>query len=785
MILRHPRLLLALVLFGALFALQGTTVAQQPEKLDAEAMNRKKTQELLDRARDEYRVYFKKPSNAIEFWAAIKFEMDLGKFDLAAYHMKLLLEKEDKDFDRDLVKIEQAEGMSAFFRLRKVQPKDWSDFEPFRKEAVANVDKLIERVTKAVDTHLSDPVRIEKFIKQLDAGTEEERAFAYVQLARSRERAVPQLIQALRVNYGKTIFPKLRETLIRMGPETVPVYLEVFKAVNDKDYRDVELRITLLDIVQKRDDTRAIPYLYHMYASKRYPDAVRERAKATLASLLRVPPSEVPSAKETLTLLAERYYQHKAGFHEKEPVKFYPWDGEKILTPAFEMTPNQAEEFLGIRYAKEALDLDPSWQPAQVVFLSLMLERQYRPKMDQALLEPMPPNMQQLLTTIDVDVEMRVLDRALDDQQIPVILPLIQALGDRGETRAARTNVGGQPRGIIKALYYPDRRVQFAAVRAMLKMPPTSSVPASSDRIVELSRRFVASTGTPKALVVQAPVGQEQPVREVVKGLGFEAVLANKSAVAVAKGRETADIDLVILHKGGGDADLPIAYSQMRKNFDVGGLPMLVVVDKAREKSAKKFTAGDPRVLVITEDRFQANDMLKDEIEKLTRTAGVVKLSPAERKEFAKTSMDTLARMARGELKGYDLSPALDTILDQLNSKDFALDAVEILGRLPGKQNQYKLAGIVTDPMRDKLRLPATMELNRHILANGVLIGPKQVADLKLAQQQSAGPLRAQLNVTASLIGRTTAAKTGGDLWRFQPDPPAPPKGKEKEKEEK
>jgi hypothetical protein len=521
-----------------------------------------------------------------------------------------------------------------------------------------------------------------------------------------------------------------------------------------------------------------------MYASKKYPDVVRAQAKATLASLLRVRLDEVPSAKETLTMQAERYYQHKMPFREKELVKIYLWDGEKITMPAFELTPSQAEEVLGIRYAKEALDLDPSWQPAQVVFLSLMLERQYRPKMDQILLEPMPPNMHNLLTTIDVDVVMRVLDRALDDQQLPVILPLIQALGDRGEIRAARTNIGGQPRGIIKALYYPDRRVQFAAVRAMLKMPPTSSTPAASDRLVELSRRFVASTGTPKALVVQTPVGQEQPVRDVIKELGFDPVLARKSADAVAKGRETADIDLVILHKGGAAADLPIAYAQMRKNFDVGGLPMLIVVDKAREKAVKKFTANDPRVLVITEDRFKADDNLKDAVEKLTRTAGEVKLSAAERKEFAKTSMDTLSRMARGELKGYDLSPALDTVLDQLNNKDFALDAVEILGRLPGKANQYKLTGIVTDPMRDKLRLPATMELNRHILANGVLIGPKQLADLKLTQQQSQGPLRAQLNVTASLIGRTTAAKTGGDLFRFQPDPPAPPK-KDKDKEEK
>jgi tetratricopeptide (TPR) repeat protein len=777
----RPRFLLALAILGVLCALHIPAWAQG-DKPDLDAINKRKTQDLLDKARDEYRIFFKKPETGIEYWSAIKFEMDLGKFDLAAYHLKLMLEKDGKDakdIDTDLVKLEQAEGMSAFFRLRLVKKTDWSDHPPFRDEASANVEKLIDRVTKAVETHLSDPERIKKFIKNLDAPTEEERGYAYVQLARSRERAVPYLIEALRVDYGKTIFPKVRETMIRIGPETVPVYLEAFKAVNDKDYRDVELRLTLLDIIQKRDDKRVIPYLWHMVGSKRYPDAVRKKAKETLASLLRIDIDNVPPAKESLTLLAERYYQHKAPFRDKEEVPLYAWDGDKIIMPAFKMTPYQAEEILGIRYAKEALDIDPSWQPAQVVFLSMMLERQYRPKMDQILLEPLPPKMHQLLTTIDADLVMRVLERALDDHQLPVALPLIQALGERGEIRAARLNPGGQPRGVVKALYYPDRRVQFAAVRAMLKMPPTTSPAVASDRVVELSRRFLASDLKTKALVVHSPLGQEPAVRDVVKGLGFDPV-ARKTGEAVDKGKANADFDLVILHRGMTEAEFPIAYGHLRKNLDVGGLPMLVVVDKAREKAVTKFVAKDPGVLVITEAQFKAEDELKDALDKLAKNAFVAKLSPAERKEFSKASMDTLWRMARGEIKGYDITPALDTILDQLNSKDYAVEAVEILGRLPGKQIQYKLAGIVTDPARDKLRLPASMELNRHMQANGVLLDPKLLGELKLAQQGAAEgtPLRVQLNVTASLIARTTAAKTGGELWRFQPDAPAAPKEK-------
>src|ERR1043165_6523827 len=91
-------------------------------KIDLDALQKLKTRELLQKAEEEYRNFFKKPETTFEFWSAIKLEMDLGKFDLAGYHLKLLLEKQPADdVDKDLVKIEQAEGISAFLRLERVK----------------------------------------------------------------------------------------------------------------------------------------------------------------------------------------------------------------------------------------------------------------------------------------------------------------------------------------------------------------------------------------------------------------------------------------------------------------------------------------------------------------------------------------------------------------------------------------------------------------------------------------------------------------------------------------
>jgi len=215
----------------------------------------------------------------------------------------------------------------------------------------------------------------------------------------------------------------------------------------------------------------------------------------------------------------------------------------------------------------------------------------------------------------------------------------------------------------------------------------------------------------------------------------------------------------------------------------LGGLPMIVIVDKAREKAVHKFVAKDPGTVVITDASFQAGDDLKNLVEDLFKSAQVVKLTPAERKLFATISMDALWRMARGEIQGYDVLPALGVIKAQTRSPDYGLSALEILGRLPGREIQSLLARIVGDQQEDlkALRMPAVMELNRHMQTFGVQISKKQVEELKQAAGEAAegSPFRTQLNITASLISRTNAPQTGAELIRFRPDAPPPPKQKE------
>ncbi len=144
-----------------------------------------------DKDEEDYRQFFKKPTNTAEYWNAIQFEIDVGKYDLAAVHLRNLINF--KPTDADLVKLADEVGVAAFLRLRNI-PK-WSNDPKVNKEAVNNVEQLIKRVTEAVKKVRGDPVRIQMYIKNLHA-TPEENAYAIKELAKIGAPVVPYLIDA-------------------------------------------------------------------------------------------------------------------------------------------------------------------------------------------------------------------------------------------------------------------------------------------------------------------------------------------------------------------------------------------------------------------------------------------------------------------------------------------------------------------------------------------------------------------------------------------------------------
>ena len=435
----------------------------------------------------------------MEFWAAATFEINVGKFDVAAVLIDNLLKVPEKEADEDLVKIEAAEGMSAFLRLKLV--KEWSKNPELNAEFRKNVDTLNDRVVAAVDRFLGNRERILQLVQSLNDKIPEVRDYALVQLAHTKYRAAPVLAEVLR--FGKPQEVRVvKNAMARLDPEIMPPLLELYRARNAKDAADAEFRLNLLWLAKMRMEKRVIPYLWHMSSAEIYPKIVREEARDTLAYLLDTRPDMLPSAKVALTQLAEQYFQYKVHMPNYTEVADRDDPSKQLVMPAYKkwfvnedgklkdapdvLKPDDARLEFGLLFARQALELDPGYLQAQAVYLQLLLEAEftrkpYEGQLDKLTSQPPAAPVQRLLGKIDLDLLTTALERATDDQNYAVMLPLIDAAAQRGEVRLAQSSSSGAAGLLGRLLYYPDRRVQFAAARALLKMP-TSHSPVASAR---------------------------------------------------------------------------------------------------------------------------------------------------------------------------------------------------------------------------------------------------------------------------------------------------------------
>ena len=549
----------------------------------------------------DYRRFFKKPTNVAEFWEAIKFEMDVGRFDLAA---KLLHEMLPKATPEELVTLNEKEGIGTFLRLRLV-PR-WSEDRNKDRQARQDIDAFIDKIIAAVKAKLTDPKRIQLFIKNLFESPEEN-GFARLELAKSGAAAVPYMITEM-MRRPEAERGVLIDALRQFGPDTVPPLLAAL------DIDSATLRADLIDILRQRRDfvllpTRGLdpkPYLWPLASRIERSEMVRRKARQALALLLNLDsPTRLPLAKEALTAEAEKYYYHKLRFNDPRQVSLWRWDGKKLFEDR-SFTGNKAEEYLGLRFARQALAIDPRYEPAQLVLLSLVLDKGFEKPTADKPLGALKPSIQELLTTLNPDLVVAVLERALRDERTLVVLGAVQALGRLADVRALRPSAHGEP-ALVRALHYGDRRVQMAAVDSLLRIPGVASAQANA-RIVDILRSVLmpeaAASARVRILVALADETARNDVAEAVKANGGVPILAATGRAALRRLKARSDVDVVLLDSALPNPSTALLLAQLRADRDLGRLPVfLAAVPDGREARYLLDQVQDVRSKIKTLDR--------------------------------------------------------------------------------------------------------------------------------------------------------------------------------------
>jgi CheY-like chemotaxis protein/tetratricopeptide (TPR) repeat protein len=725
---------------------------------------------------------FQPPQTPAEHWAALKYQISVGRYDLAARYLQGFLATNPTD--QDLLALEQREGLAGFLQLRLVER--WSNDDAVNKQAKANVEEAINRVTAALRKQRTDPARIARFVKNL-TGLPEEAAFAENELRLAGAAAMPALVAQLRDTQETAERAVILRVIGRMPVETVPpllASLDISDPTRQAELMNLALgsRRDLLALTA-RPETDPTPTLFHLSASPQVNPVVRQQATELLARILGRDPSRLPAAPEALTRAAERFWRHEARFGDAQTVPVWRWTGNALeATPS---TPSQAEEHSGLRYLRWALEIDPNYKPAQALFLAMAVEKGYeRGGLD----KPLPqaaPEVYAIAAAASTDALIAGLDRALREQRSGAALGLVQALGNRAEVKAARPE-GHRPGVLVRALDSGDRRVQLAAAEALLNMPGPPVHDATS-RVIEVLRRAVLADPQPGAAAPQGEVliGDFDQARglalanELRRG-GYRSEVVRTGKEVVRRLGEAADIDVVVVHAMLPYMQLPELMASLRADTRSGVVPVVVLLPAGetalahddREWRIRQFTSNDPRVRIVR--GALTPEVLAQEVGQ-PGSAPAAPIPEAERKAMAARAIEGLRRAALGQAGGFDVRPAEAAIRAALRDPDLAPAAIEAASRLPVKEAQQDLANVVLGGPKPELRARAATALVRHLQQYGVVLTPMQVQQLRALAAAADTPPEVRTPLAAVVGGlNPTAVESSGRLIQFQPPAAAP-----------
>jgi hypothetical protein len=715
-------------------------------------------------AQDYVVPYNKAPETASEFWAASKYDMSLGNHARAAamlgnYYDKVMAygEEEQKKF---FLTQYDTEGISPLLRLstladvKKVMRKD-----PVSGQDKAAVDILIARMTKFIDARLSDPERIKFFVGQLGKRPEE-RAYAITQLRASGARSIPAMLDVLRDPAQNAMHGPIFNAMLKMDSDIGPPLLAALDSKSDF------VKGVIVDVFTQKADSRIVPDLYYLSASGSASPSLKAKAHDWLKRFLNKSDKDLGDAREKLVETAEQYHKQQVDL-DGEKLNVWTWSDQSGLssTPA---TKSQVEESRGIAYARKALDLDPRYRPAQIELLSIALDKIYEAGGPGVNVAKSNPDLQALLAGSPADLLEDVLSKALVDRKTNTALGAIKALAAHGDPSLIRYSERGIP-ALLQALRYHDRRVKFAAAEAALAINTKGEPFPGNSRVVDVLRHAATGFGSPKILVGLGNSADANAMAENLKALKYDVQTFGSGKLLLTEAIGNGNVGLIITDANLADPGFSYFLAQYKNHPNTAGMPLLVVADKDNGRMAKDVLARSSNTKVIAAAPA-SKELLDTEVKSLLADKTKPAFTDAERATQAKAAVDYLARMAKGELAGFDLNATESALIKALGSEALAASAGAALAYRSSHEAQQALANAVLNSnLSPATKAAVAPALRAHMQRYGNQLTADQVKTLQaLATASGDAALREQADLTAASI-KGDASAIGNRLKGFVP----------------
>jgi CheY-like chemotaxis protein len=398
---------------------------------------------------------------------------------------------------------------------------------------------------------------------------------------------------------------------------------------------------------------------------------------------------------------------------ENDAAALWHWDDATKKLGVTRYPIEEAQTIWAARLALEYARLRPDERLAQCQALVLGLEAEALTGSHRSAAS------EKLLASSDGEMLNMVLSAAMKHNLPHAAVAAAGALGQRGDAGALFA-VSPTPAPLADALQYPDRRVRFAALQAIMTLDPQTPFPGAS-RVPETLGYFATSAAERRAVVAMPAADQATTLAGRLANIGIEAEPAGRGGSAVALAQQSADLEMVLVDM---DIDGPgirdVLYA-LRTNPATGQVPIGLLATSDRLDAAHRLESEHQRVIAFP--RPQSDAALAELVTRLSEVSGREGLAPQDRAAMAGQALEWLGQLLARDHTFYDLhrqAPVVEAALYQPAMTERAAQSLALLGTPASQRSLVDFASHLSVPI--EARQQAARAFAESVRRHGILL---------------------------------------------------------------
>jgi hypothetical protein len=658
--------------------------------------------------------------------------LQLSRPELARQYLENFLASSPDD--ATLLALREKHGTAMFVRLSRIEA-----LQPAGQQT-------LDLLNAAAHAQLADPAFQQSLLQGL-GGNPRERDASLSTLRALGGNAVVLLVQRLGAGVSADEEAQIIYALTQLGDSVVPPLEAALFAPNPR------VQLASLDVLGRLKSKPSLLKVLSLAYDESSEPALRDAAKLAASRILYDTPdraNQITGFRLTEQLMAQALPR----FESKDPepvgddglVAVWTWDASNGSVLEYRVSPASASLYAGEFWTRRALAVSPEHQPAQVLLLGFLMQRDILAAgWDKGIPEG-PGTAHDLALALGPQLTTKALELGLKHDNPAAVLVSLRVLSQTGSRSALLME--GSP--LMRALGSSDGRVQFAAASTIMQLDPIQPFPGST-RVVNVFARALNADPQGASVVIDPNAERGSSFAGTLVNLGYEPNLAGTGQSGFEIAASHGNIELAVVHLSTVRWDLLQTVANLRTDPRTAGIPIVVYGPEGQRAATRKRL--QPYKLVAYVHELSESGDVRAELSPVLAQLSTPPLTPEQRSAQIAAAAYWLRHIAEGHREDvFTLNAAEESLSAAVNRGEVATDALIALGAIGKPSVQQRLADVgLADGYDAKTREVAILQLAFHIQRFGRLIDNEQARQAEQAWRNEADP--ALQSAWASVVG--------------------------------